>query len=444
MRKVEVVAHPRKPLTIAMAINEAKRCLLCTEPACNEGCPAGVDVRRFVGAIATGDFVEAIKALYEKNVLPLSCAYICPVDKQCVERCSHTEINFPVMVDRLQQWVSRHAIEQNLYALRPAADNGRRVAVVGGGPSGLAAATELRLRGCSVTVFERTDSLGGMLRHCVPTFRLPREALDLEIEIIRRTGVEFKTGTPVTEADGLLEDGYDAVYLATGLWKSASLDLPGSNGPDVFEALPFLMDCASDGRTTQTYALAGKRVVIVGGGSVAMDVSACAVRLGARSVTLAALESPAEMPVVSDEIQRAWSDGVIFESRVMPLAILREEKGAKGLRLVRIEWREPGVIHPSNAVPIEAAEFTLPAWVIFFAVGQRPDEESNRLTQHLDMSQSLTAADNETLMTSREGLFAGGDLVRGGGTAAEAIADGKRAGKAIMSYLDGMDGEVAR
>ena len=416
-----------------MAVNEARRCLLCTEPPCNEGCPAGVDVRRFVGAVATGDFVEAIKALYEKNVLPLSCAYICPAERQCIERCRHTELNFPVMIHRVQEWVSRYALEGNIFRPKSEPDTGRRVAVIGGGPSGLAAAARLRQKGFRATIFERTDALGGMLRHCVPVFRLPREALDMELEVIRQMGVEFKTGTPVTDAGSLLNEGFEAAYIATGLWQSAPLDLQDGSGRGTHAALPFLSDCVSG--DPATYGLGGKRVVIVGGGSVAMDVSANAVRLGARTVTLATLESPAEIPAAPDEIARAWSDGVIFESRVMPLRIVRDNGALKGLEAVRIEWREPGIIHPSNAVKLQGSEFVLPADVVFLAIGQRPDAQSEKLVSSPASSGPLPTVDDETMMTSRPGIFAGGDLVNGGGTAAQAIAEGVRAAEGMMSYL---------
>jgi len=430
-----LASETRRTLTRVMAVNEARRCLQCTEAACNEGCPAGVDVRRFVGAIATGDFVGAMKALYEKNILPLSCAYICPVGKQCVERCRHTEINYPVTINRLQEWVTRYAIEQSLYFPKPVAENGRRVAVVGAGPSGLAAAMKLRLNGCCVTVFERTASLGGMLRHCVPPFRLPREALDLEIEIIRNSGIEFRTRHAVSDALALLKEGFEAVYLATGLWKSAGLNLEAHPGADVYEALPFLMDCATGDGAAAKYDLAGKRVVVIGGGSVAADVSAHAVRLGARSVTLVMLESPAEMPAAPDEIDRAWADGVLFECRVLPLEIARTGGRLKALKAVRIEWKQPGLIHPSNALKIAGSEFALPADALFYAVGQRPDAEAQKLIEPLDKERALPKFDEKTMGTSQPGLFAGGDLVTGGGSAAGAIADGMRAAEGILAYL---------
>jgi len=418
-----------------MAVNEARRCLQCTSAECNQGCPAGVDVRRFVGAIATGDFIGAMKTLYEKNILPLSCAYICPVGKQCIERCRHTELNYPITINRLQEWLTRYAIEQKLYFPRPATENGRRVAVVGAGPSGLAAAMKLRLNGFRVTVFERSESLGGMLRHCVPPFRLPREALDLEIEIIRSTGIEFRTGAPVTDARALLKEGFEAVYLATGLWKSAGLNLETQPGKGVYEALPFLSDCAAGDGAAAKYDLAGKRVVVIGGGSVAADVSAHAVRLGARSVTLAMLESPAEMPAAPDEIDRAWADGVLFECRMLPLELAREGGRLKALKAVHIEWKQPGLIHPSNAIQIAGSEFALPADVIFYAIGQRPDAETQKLIEPLEKARALPKVDEKTMGASQPGLFAGGDLVTGGGSAAKAIADGMRAAEGMMAYL---------
>ena len=419
-----------------MAVNEARRCLQCEEPPCNDGCPAGVDVRRFVGAIATGDFVEAIKTLYEKNVLPLSCAYICPAETQCIEKCRHTELNFPIMINRLQEWVSRYGIETDLYKLKPVPETGRRVAVIGAGPSGLAAAMKLRQQGCGVTVFERTTALGGMLRHCIPVFRLPREALDIEIEVIRKMGVEFKTKTLVTDAEHLLTDGFGAVYLATGLWQSASLDLTDEGSGGIHQALDFLRDCVTG--EAARYDLEGKRVAIIGGGSVAMDVSANAVRLGARTVTLASLESPAEMPATPGEIDRAWSDGVIFESRVMPLQVMRRKDRVQGLSAVRIEWIEPGVIHPSNALKLAGTEFVLPADVVFVAVGQRPDADTEELIAALALSRGGPCVSEDAMMTSHPGIFAGGDLVNGGGTAAGAIAQGMRAAEGIMAYLSGI------
>jgi len=430
------VEHTRSPYTPVEAINEAKRCLQCDDPYCNQGCPAEVDVRAFVGAVATGNLTAAARALRQKNVLPLSCAMICPVERQCQERCRSSQLLTPVSVARIQRFVAEQDIEQHLYAPAKADPKGLKVAVVGSGPAGLAAAVELTCRGYDVIVFERAEAPGGMLRSGIPDYRLDKDDLARELDYVREIGFEIRCGEAVESIDALLDDGFDAVLLAVGLWRSARLGIPGEDVDGVYHALDFLQAYARAPEAANFPLTLGNRVLVIGGGSVAMDAACSALRVGATKAEIVSLESPVEMPGTREEIGRAWEEGVIFHSRVKPLRILDEGGKVTGFEGIRIEWKEPDNFVPSNAVEMAGTEFKLHVDTVIVAIGQAPDDTAQQLADGLDTERGRVKADPETYMTSRERVFAAGDiLAAGGATVVRSVCEGKNAAAAIDEYL---------
>jgi glutamate synthase (NADPH/NADH) small chain len=307
------------------------------------------------------------------------------------------------------------------------------VAIIGAGPAGLAAATDLRLAGHDVTIFEARGASGGMLSQAIPDDRLPADVVRREVTEIEQLGAEIRCGQTITDLDALFNDGFAAVVLAIGLWSSSRLQLEGSDLDGVQGALDFL---TSSKEPASDPPSVGKRVIVIGGGSVAMDAARVAYALGAKQVEIASLESPHEMPGTREEIGHAWETGVIFHSRVRPLRYTGTAGRIDGADFVRIEWRQPGQFTPDNAVDRAGTEFHLPTDTVIEAIGQRPDDAAQCLLKGLDLEHGRLVVDRETMMTSRKGVFAAGDiLIDGGTTVVRSVYEGKHAAAAIDAYL---------
>lgn len=411
------------------AVIEASRCLMCEDPPCNKGCPAGVDVRRFVRKIRFGNFRGAARLIRAANPLVGVCGRVCPQEILCMEHCTRAELDTPVDIAGLQ----RFAGDVELGALAPIPegvhDRAERVAVVGAGPAGLAAAVALRAAGVQVEVFEREGVAGGVLSHGIPPFRLDQPFVESELEYVTRLGVTLRLGESATDPAALLKEGFDAVFVATGLWRPYRIGLPGEDLKGVHVATDLLRTVARGGRP-----VLGARVVVIGGGNVAMDAATTAKALGAERVDLCCLESFEEMPAFLSEIEHAQAEGIEFHTRTRPVRIVGEGGSVVGYEGIGIRWKVPGHLVPSNAEEVKGTEFRLRADAVIEAIGQGPLDGFAGLTTG---ARGLVVVDPEAMTTSLEGVFAGGDITSGGATVVQAVAEGKKAAKAIVAYLDG-------
>jgi NADPH-dependent glutamate synthase beta subunit-like oxidoreductase len=426
------------------AILEASRCLFCHDAPCAKACPADIDVAGFIRRLKGGNATGAAQLIFEANVLGGTCARVCPVEILCQEACSHTELSQPIAIGRLQRyaWEQGHA---NLdVALPPGAAGDERVAVVGAGPAGLAAAAELARVGYRVELFEAAERAGGVLTSGIPAYRLPQEVVDREVELIQKLGVQIhcrqRIGQEVT-LDCLLADGFRAVFLGMGLGLSGRVQIPGENLEGVFWATELLARIKGTSREhAQLLVQLGKRVAVIGGGNVAIDIASSLLRLGAEKVELVCLEGPREMPAFPSEVRFALQEGVELHTRSMPLRILGDQRGhVVGLEGVGMQWKKPGLFVPRNAEPVEGTEFRLQVNSVVEAIGQRPDGELVGAFQLETSSTGLVLVDQASGQTSNPVVFAGGDVVNGGATVVQAVGEGKRAALGMHRYLQGQD-----
>lgn len=414
------------------AVIEASRCLMCDAPPCNEGCPAGVDVRKFVRKIRFGNFRGAARLIRESNLLVGICGRVCPQEMLCMKNCVRAELDTPIDIAGLQ----RFAGDVEIGAVAPlsgiAAERPERVAVIGSGPAGLAAAAALRESGFAVEILEREGSLGGVLSRAIPPFRLDRAFVGSELEYVRRLGVEVSLGVEDANPAALLAGGYGAVLIATGLWRPYTVGLPGEDLEGVLIAAEFLGE-VSEGRRP----CVGGRVVVIGGGNVAMDAATTALRLGAERVHVCCLEGRDEMPAFDSEIERAQEEGIELHTRTRPVRIVGESGRVAGYEGIGIRWREPGLLVPSNAEDVPGTEFRLLADAVIEAIGQGVLDTFEGVETD---ERGLIVVDADSMATSVPGVFAAGDVVNGGATAVQAVAEGKKAAAGILAYLDRQGG----
>jgi NADPH-dependent glutamate synthase beta subunit-like oxidoreductase len=409
------------------AVVEASRCLMCDDPPCNKGCPAGVDARRFIRKIRFGNFRGAARLIREANLLVGVCGRVCPQEILCMEHCTRANLDTPIDIAGLQRFAGD--VEIGTVAPVPDAPPRRKgkVAVIGAGPAGLAAAASLLRAGHEVEIFERGDVLGGVLSRGIPPFRLDPGFVESELEYVRRLGavvhLEEHTKAPAL----LTAQGFDAVFVAVGLWKAHRLNIEGASLEGVLIAGDLLLAVARGERPA-----VGGRVVVIGGGNVAMDAATTALALGAARVDVCCLESYDEMPAFRSEIAEAQALGVELHTRTKPVRILGEGGRVSGYEGVGIRWKTPGLLVPSNAEEVAGTEFRLRADTVIVAIGQGILERFEGLATD---ERGLIRVDPETMMTSYPGIFAGGDIVSGGATVVRAVAEGKKAAESIARYL---------
>ena len=422
------------------AIAEAARCLFCHDAPCNKGCPAGIDIVKFIRRIKTKDFRSAIRTIRESNVLAGVCARVCPTKKLCEEPCSATELVEPINIAALQRFVTDLEMREGIKLPKKAAPTGKRVAVIGSGPTGLAAAAELAKAGHGVTIFEAKSLPGGVLTYGIPSYRLPKDVVMAEIDFIKQLGVEIRTDTPLDEKlniDTLFSQGFDAIFIGAGLGRSYSVGMPEEDIKGVYSALEFLSQVnlyQLEGKKEFPMRI-GKRVIVIGGGSAAIDCARTILRMGS-SVTVLYRRSREEMLATSEEIEEALAEGVEIQFLTAPKAVVTNEGRVVGIECLKMRLGEPDASGRRRPIPIEGSEFKLEVETVIEAIGQGPDPSlASILSGVKTTGRGLILVDEETYMTSREGVFAGGDIVNGGDTVVRAIGEGKKAAEGINNYL---------
>ncbi|HTO78034.1 MAG TPA: NADPH-dependent glutamate synthase [Thermoanaerobaculia bacterium] len=446
------------PYTPAEARAEAVRCLSCKNEPCVTGCPVSVDVPGFLRLVAEGDFRGAIRLIKETNLLPAICGRVCPQESQCQENCMvakvHKDLGFAVSVGKIEAFLADWEREEGGVELPPVGDpTGKRVAIIGAGPSGLACAGDLRRLGHKTVVFEAFHKAGGVLVYGIPEFRLPKDIVEAEVDNLRRMGVEFEFDTVVGQTltiDDLFDDGFDAVYVATGAGLPYFVNIPGEDLNGVYSANEYLTRANLMGAyrfpQEDTPVLRRENVAVLGGGNVAMDAARTALRLGAKNVFLVYRRSRDEMPARLEEVHHAEQEGVQFRMLSAPVAILPTESGwVRALKIQTCELGEPDEKGRRRPIPIEGAYEELSVEIVIEAIGNGPNPLIPKTTAGLTTTRHGTlVVDEATMMTTRKGVFAGGDIVAGASTVILAMGHGRKAAAAIGAYLRPEDTRPSR
>ena len=428
-------------LAEAAAMQEAQRCLDCKHKPCIAGCPVAVRIPEFITKVAQGDFVGAAEILLTDNALPCTTGRVCPQEVQCEKECIRGKKGEPVAVGWLERFVADWAATNTEPPKPPAEKSGKKICVVGSGPGGLTAAGELARLGHDVTIFEALHDTGGVLRYGIPEFRLPKTIVDREVDNLRSLGVNIECNVIVGKTISVAEimDEYDACFIANGAGLPMFLNIPGENFKGVYSANEYLTRVNLMGAyraDSRTPVIRAEQAVIFGGGNTAMDSVRTARRLGADPAIIAYRRSRAEMPARIEEIHHAEEEGIQFDFLVAPLEIMSDENGwVKAVRMQRMELGEPDASGRRRPVPIEGSEFELPADMIVVAIGVRANPILTNACPDLELTKWGNIVVDETGMTSIPGVFAGGDIVRGGATVILAMGDGKTAAHKIDNFL---------
>ena len=429
--------------TEEQALDEAQRCLHCKNKPCVAGCPVGIHIPDFIAKVAEGDFEGAYQIITQQSSLPAVCGRVCPQETQCEQKCVRGIKGEPVGIGRLERFVADWHNKNVCEAPRKPAPNGHKVAVIGSGPSGLTCAGDLAKKGYAVTVFEALHTAGGVLVYGIPEFRLPKDIVQKEIDGLKALGVDVQTNMVigrVLSIDELLERGYEAVFIGSGAGLPRFMNIPGENLKGVYSANEFLtrvnlMKAYQPGSDTPIEH--AKRVAVVGGGNVAMDAARCAKRLGAEEVFIVYRRSEKELPARAEEVEHAKEEGIVFHLLNNPTQILGDENGnVKGMECIRMELGEPDASGRRRPVEVPGSEFTLDVDCVIMAIGTSPNPLIKSTTQGLETQKwGGIIVNEETGLTSREGVYAGGDAVTGAATVILAMGAGKTAATAIDQYI---------
>jgi len=423
---------------------EASRCLNCPRPRCVEACPVGLHIPQFIHALAEGNLHAAADVIGQDSSLPSVCGRVCPQESQCEGSCVLGIKGEPVAIGKLERYVGDWKIaHSDEMKSEPAPRNGHRVAVIGSGPSGLACASDLARLGYEVKIFEALHKVGGVLVYGIPEFRLPKEKIVAkEVEEVKRLGVEIETdvivGRTMTVDDLLDREGYDAVFIGSGAGLPRFMGIEGENLNGVFSANEFLtranlMKAYDDKYDTPIHT--GRKVVVVGGGNVAMDAVRTAKRLGAEAY-IVYRRSEKELPARVEEVHHAKEEGVIFRMLTNPTGIIGDERGwVKGINCVEMELGEPDESGRRSPVAKPGSDFTIDCDVVIMALGTSPNPLIKATTKGLETNRKGCIVADECGATSREGVFAGGDAVTGAATVILAMGAGRKAAKAIHEYI---------
>ena len=428
--------------TPEQAMEEARRCLNCKNPTCIEGCPVNIRIPEFIREIVEGNFQRAYEIISDTNTLPALSGRVCPQESQCECRCARAGKGESVAIGRLERFCADWYRENVCEAPVPAEPNGKSVAVVGSGPAGLSCAGDLAKLGYAVTVFEALHTPGGVLVYGIPEFRLPKAIVRGEVEKLQAMGVEFMTDMVIGRVltiDELFEMGFRAVFIGSGAGLPMFMHIPGEALQGVYSANEYLTRInlmrAYDERS-DTPIICSRKVAVVGGGNVAMDAARCAMRLGAEKVYIVYRRSEAELPARAEEVEHAKQEGVEFKLLHNPVRILGDEKGrAAQIECVRMELGEPDASGRRRPIPISGSEFTMDVDTVIMALGTSPNPLLHSTTPGLETNRKGCLIVDERSMTTRDGVYAGGDAVTGAATVILAMGAGKKAAREIHERL---------
>ena len=435
------------------AVAEANRCLGCKNMPCVGGCPVNIRIPEFVARIRARDFEGAYQIIAESSSLPAVCGRVCPQETQCESKCLRGIKGEPVGIGRLERFVADWHRERAEKGAPAAVPTGKKVAIVGSGPSGLTAAGDLARKGYQVTVYEALHVAGGVLVYGIPEFRLPKKIVAAEVEELRRLGVKIETNVVIGKTltvDELFEEGFEAIFIGSGAGLPRFMGIPGESLKGVYSANEFLTRSnlmKAYRADPETPIMKGGRVAVVGGGNVAMDAARTALRLGAEKVFIVYRRSLEELPARREEVEHAAEEGIEFKLLHNPVEILgyenpddrRDPKNGfvTGMRCIRMELGEPDESGRRSPVPVEGSEFVLPVDTVVMAIGTSPNPLIKQTTEGLIVNKRGGIVVDEQGLTSRTGVYAGGDAVTGAATVISAMGAGKTAAKAIDEYLKG-------
>ena len=426
------------------AMEEASRCINCKNAKCMQGCPVSINIPAFVHEVKEGNFEKAYQIISESSALPAICGRVCPQESQCEVKCIRSIKGEAISIGKLERFVADWARENGIRPAAPAEKNGKKVAVIGSGPSGLTCAGDLAKLGYDVTIFEALHEAGGVLVYGIPEFRLPKlDVVAKEVENVKALGVKIETnviiGRSITIDELMDEEGFEAVFIGSGAGLPMFMGIPGETAKGVFSANEYLTRnnlMKAFREDYDTPIVHGKKVAVVGGGNVAMDAARTALRLGAE-VHIVYRRSEAELPARAEEVHHAKEEGIIFDLLTNPTEILVDENDAvAGMKCIRMELGEPDASGRRRPVEIPGSEFVLDVDTVIMSLGTSPNPLISSTTIGLDVNKrKCIIADEETGKTSKDGVYAGGDAVTGAATVILAMGAGKAAAKGIHEFL---------
>ncbi len=426
------------------AVEEAQRCITCKNAKCMEGCPVSINIPEFIAAVKEEKFDEAFQVISRSSALPAVCGRVCPQESQCEGKCIRGKKGDPISIGKLERFVADWARENNIKPAPPAEKNGKKVAVIGSGPSGLTCAGDLAKLGYDVTIFEALHKAGGVLVYGIPEFRLPKDrVVGPEVENVKSLGVKIETDVIVgktVKLDELIEEeGFDAVFIGSGAGLPKFMGIPGETACGVLSANEYLTRnnlMKAFNPDYDTPIVHGKKVVVVGGGNVAMDAARTALRLGAET-HIVYRRSESELPARVEEVHHAKEEGIIFDLLTNPVEILvNENDWVTGIKCIRMELGEPDASGRRRPVEVPGSEFVIECDTVVMSLGTSPNPLISSTTKGLEINRrQCIVATEDTGATSKEGVYAGGDAVTGAATVILAMGAGKTAAKGIHEYL---------
>ncbi|MCU7495956.1 MAG: NADPH-dependent glutamate synthase [Ignavibacteria bacterium] len=432
--------------TEELAKLEALRCIQCPKPTCIEGCPVGVKIRDFIGLVAQGDYLAAAAKIKEDNALPAVCGRVCPQEVQCESQCIMGKKHEAVGIGRLERFVADFERENvGIRTPQVKARTGKKVAIIGSGPAGLSCAGDLIKMGHEVTIFEALHELGGVLVYGIPQFRLPKEIVKAEVEALQKLGVNFQTNAVIgftDTIDELLQNGYDAVFVAVGAGLPYFLNIPGENLNGVYSSNEFLTRVnlmkayKFPEYDTPVFNCSNKNVAVFGGGNTAMDAVRTAKRLGAKKAYIIYRRSEVELPARKEEVHHAKEEGVEFLFLENPIEFIGQDGWIKQARLQKMALGEPDQSGRRKPVPVDGSEHLMDIDMAIIAIGNGSNPILQKTTPDLNFNKrGNIVIEESTMKTSKKGVFAGGDIVSGGATVILAMGAGRKAASAINDYL---------